>query len=344
MALLFQPLKLRAVTLRNRIAVSAMCQFSARDGVPDDWHLVHLGSRAVGGAGAVIAEATAVEPRGRITTADTGIWNEAQVESWSRITHFVRAQGAVPGVQLAHAGRKAAADVPAAGEAVVGPTAEPFSRDAAVPRALTAEELPAIVRAFADGARRALDAGFRLVEVHAAHGYLLHEFLSPLANRRQDNYGRDRRRLLLEVVEAVRAVWPEELPLLVRLSATDWAAGGIDAEETVETARRLRERGVDLVDCSSGGVVPDVSVPEGPGYQVPFAAAVRRAAGVPSGAVGRITSPEQAERILARGEADLILLARELLRDPYWPLHAARALGVDVPWPRQYQRAKPLLL
>lgn len=341
MALLFQPLSLRSVTLRNRIAVSAMCQFSARDGVPDDWHLVHLGSRAVGGAGAVIAEASAIEPRGRITTADTGIWNDAQVESWSRITRFVSAQGAVPGIQLAHAGRKAADDVPPVGESVVGPTAEPFSPAAAVPRALSAEELPAIARAFAAGARRALAAGFRLVEVHAAHGYLLHEFLSPLVNRRQDAYGRDRRRLLLEVVEAVRAAWPEELPLLVRLSATDWSEGGIDQAETVETARQLRERGVDLVDCSSGGAVPDVSVPEGPGYQVPFAAAVRREAGLPSGAVGRITSPEQAETILAKGEADLILLARELLRDPYWPLHAARALGVDVPWPRQYERAKP---
>lgn len=340
MAKLFEPLTIRGVTLRNRIAMSPMCQYSARDGMPADWHLVHLGSRAVGGAAAVIAEATAVEARGRISSADTGIWNGAQAEAWARITRFVAAQGAVPGIQLAHAGRKAAADVPPPGESVVAPSASAFSSEDSVPHALTEAEVAGVVRAFADGARRAHEAGFRVAEVHGAHGYLIHEFLSPLVNRREDAYGRDRRRFLLEVVDAVRRVWPEDLPLFVRLSATDWAPGGIDGDDTVETARLLKDRGVDLIDCSSGGAIPGVHVPEAPGYQVPFAARVRREAGILTGAVGRITAPTHAEAVLAAGEADLILLARELLRHPYWPLDAARALGVDVDWPRQYGRAK----
>lgn len=350
MAILFEPLRLRDVRLRNRIALSPMCQYSADDGMPSDWQLVHLGSRAVGGAAAVLAEATAVEARGRISPHDTGLWNDRQAEAWERITRFVAAQGAVPGVQLAHAGRKASTARPADGGAplsgeaggwpVVGPTEEPFSPRHPAPAPLDAPAIAGVVRAFADAAGRARDAGFALVEVHAGHGYLLHEFLSPLVNHRQDAYGSDRRRLLLEVVEAIRRVWPERLPLFVRLSATDWAPGGIEAEDTVETARLLGQHGVDLVDCSSGGAVPGVNVPEGPGYQVPFAARVRRQAGVRSGAVGRITSPEQAEAVLAAGEADLIFLGRELLRHPYWPLDAARALGAEAVWPVQYGRAR----
>lgn len=352
LARLFEPFRLRGVTLRNRIVMSPMCQYSAGpDGVPTDWHLVHLGSRAVGGAGTILAEATAVEPRGRISPGDTGIWEDAQAEAWARITRFVTAQGAVAGVQLAHAGRKASTARPrdggaslaqgAGGWTVVGPSAEPFAPGSPVPEPLRAEGIADVVRAFAAAAVRARAAGFQLIELHAAHGYLLHEFLSPLVNRRSDAYGRDRCRLLLEVVDAVRAVWPEELPLFVRLSATDWAPGGIDGDATVETARRLKAHGVDLVDCSSGGAIPGVPIPEYPGYQASFAARVRREAGVPSGAVGRITEATHAESLVADGVADLVVLARQLLRDPYWPLHAARVLGVDGPWAPQYGRARP---
>jgi 2,4-dienoyl-CoA reductase-like NADH-dependent reductase (Old Yellow Enzyme family) len=351
LAKLFEPLRLRGVVLRNRIVVSPMCQYSARDGLPDDWHLVHLGSRAVGGAALVFTEATAVEARGRISPGDTGLWNDAQAEAWERIVRFVAAQGAVPGVQLAHAGRKAGVARPweggrplgpqEGGWQPVGPTDEPFAPGYPVPHPLSPEEIAEVVRAFAAAAERARRAGFRVVEIHAAHGYLLHEFLSPLVNKRTDAYGQDRRRFLREVVDAVRAVWPEELPLFVRLSATDWVAGGIDAEDTVETARMLRAHGVDVVDCSSGGAVPGVAVPEAPGYQVPFAARVRQEAGIASAAVGRITEPEQAETILASGQADLVVLARAMLRDPYWPLRAAQALGVAVEyWPVQYLRAR----
>jgi 2,4-dienoyl-CoA reductase-like NADH-dependent reductase (Old Yellow Enzyme family) len=352
MARLFESLTIRGVTLRNRVVVSPMCQYSAEDGVPNDWHLVHLGSRAVGGAGLVLTEATAVEPRGRISPADTGLWDDRQAEAWARIVRFVAAQGAVPGVQLAHAGRKASVARPWEGgrplgpeeggwRPVVGPTAEPFGPGYPAPQPLDAEGIRAVVAAFAAAAARARDAGFQVVEIHAGHGYLLHQFLSPLVNRREDAYGRDRRRLLLEVVDAVRRVWPEARPLFVRLSATDWVAGGIDVEDTVETARRLREHGVDVVDCSSGGLLPGVVVDERPGYQVPFAAEVRRRVGVATAAVGRITEPRQAEEVVARGDADLVFLARESLRQPYWPLHAARALGAEVPWPPQYLRAKP---
>lgn len=349
---LFDPLDLRDVRLRNRIAVSPMCQYSARDGVPQPWHQVHLGSRAVGGAGLVIAEATAIEPRGRISPADTGLWNDAQVEAWAPIAAFVGAQGAVAGVQLAHAGRKASTASPWLGGGTVAPddggwtpcapSALAFDEGAPMPEALDADGIAAVVAAFRDAARRALAAGFRLVEIHAAHGYLLHQFLSPLSNRRDDTWGGGfdgRTRLLFEVVAAVRAVWPERLPLLLRLSATDWADGGWDIEQSIALSRRLGAAGVDLVDVSSGGLVPHATVPIAPGYQVPFAARIRREAGIATSAVGLITAPKQAEAILAEGHADLVMLARELLRDPYWPRRAAQELGVTIPVPPQYQRA-----
>jgi 2,4-dienoyl-CoA reductase-like NADH-dependent reductase (Old Yellow Enzyme family) len=354
MAALFSPLTQRSVTLRNRIVVSPMCQYSCTDGFATDWHLVHLGSRAVGGAAVVIAEATAVEARGRISPADLGLWQEAHIEPLARVTRFLRGQGAVPAVQLAHAGRKASTARPweggrpvlpaQGGWPVVAPSAVPFAEDHPVPGELDAANITGIVQAFATAAKRALAAGFEIIEVHSAHGYLLHQFLSPLSNRRTDRYGgpfENRIRLLTEVVDAVRAVWPERLPLWVRVSATDWAeSGGWDLPQTVALAKILKLRGVDLLDCSSGGTLPHAKIPSGPGFQVPFAEAVRREAGLATGAVGLITQPDQAEKIVAEGRADVILLARQFLRDPYWPLHAARALGATLAWPVQYQRAK----
>jgi 2,4-dienoyl-CoA reductase-like NADH-dependent reductase (Old Yellow Enzyme family) len=353
MSVLFTPLRLRETTLRNRIAVSPMCQYSARDGSPNEWHLVHLGSRAVGGAGLVIAEASAVRPEGRITPDDTGIWSDVQAEAWAPIARFVKEQGAVPAVQLAHAGRKASTEAPwhgggPAGEGArgwrpVAPSPLAFDEGYPVPRELDADDIRTIVGAFRDAARRAEQAGFEVVEIHMAHGYLLHQFLSPLTNRRTDEYGgtlENRMRLPLEVARAVREAFPVERPILARLSATDWVEGGWDLEQSVVLARALRETGVDLVDCSSGGLVPHAKVPLAPGYQVPFAEAIRERAGVMTGAVGLITEPAQAEAVVAGGKADLVLLAREMLRDPYWPLHAARALGADVGWPVQYLRAR----
>lgn len=350
---LFSPLALRSITLRNRIAVSPMCQYSAVDGRANDWHLVHLGARAVGGAALVVFEATAVEARGRISPADLGLWEDGQVEPLARIVRFVAAQGAVPALQLAHAGRKASvaapwdggAPVPAAGGGwtPVAPSPLPFADGYATPQTLGPAEIAGLVSAFAAAARRAAAAGFGAVEVHAAHGYLLHQFLSPLANRREDAWGgsfENRTRLLREVVGAVRAVWPERLPLLVRISATDWAPGGWDPDQSVELARGLAPLGVDLVDVSSGGLVATAQVPAGPGYQTGFAERIRREAHVPTGAVGMITSPEQADHVVRSGQADLVLLARELLRDPHFPLRAARALGQEGPWPRQYLRAR----
>jgi 2,4-dienoyl-CoA reductase-like NADH-dependent reductase (Old Yellow Enzyme family) len=352
--MLFDPLTLRGVTLRNRVAVSPMCQYSCEDGFATDWHLVHLGSRAVGGAGMVVFEATAVEARGRISPADLGLWRDEHVEPLARIVRFVEAQGAVPALQLAHAGRKASVrapwdeggaplDLAHGGWEVMGPSAIPFAPGHPVPRALDADGIRGVVRAFADAARRALAAGFRALELHGAHGYLLHEFLSPLSNRREDAYGgsyENRTRLAREVVTAVREVWPERLPLLLRVSATDWAEGGWDVAETVRLAKDLASLGVDLVDASSGGLVATAKIPAGPGYQAAFSERIRRDAGVPTGAVGFITSAEQAEHVLRSGQADLVLLARAMLRDPYWPLHAARKLRADVPWPKQYLRAK----
>jgi len=349
---LFRPLTLRGVTLRNRIAMSPMCQYSSTDGFTDAWHLVHLAARAVGGAGLIITEAAAVLPEGRISPQDLGVWDDRHVEGLARVAQQIRAAGAVAGIQLAHAGRKASVARPwdggrqlaltEGGWTTVGPSVEPFHALDRAPEALTLEGISAVRDAFVAATRRALEAGFELIEVHAAHGYLLHEFLSPLSNHRTDAYGGsfdNRTRLLRETVQAVRAGMPEALPLLVRLSATDWAEGGWDADQTVKISAELRTLGVDLIDCSSGGLTRAQQIPDAPGYQVPFAARVRREAGILSGAVGRITEPSQAEAILAAGEADLILLGRELLRDPYWAMHAAKALGAPALWPGQYARA-----
>jgi len=349
---LFEPLALRSLTLAHRVVVSPMCQYSSVDGFSTDWHLVHLGSRAVGGAALVFTEAAAVTAEGRISPQDLGVYDDRHVEGLERIVRFVHSQGAAAGIQLAHAGRKASTARPwEGGRAVapadggwepVGPTAAPFSATYPVPRELTITEIADVVAAFRAAATRARAAGFDVAEIHAAHGYLIHEFLSPLVNTRTDEYGGsydNRVRLCLEVVDAVRSVWPENLPVFVRLSATDWKEGGWDIEPSVELARRLRDRGVDLVDCSSGGAVADVKIAVGPGYQVAFAERIRREAGIATGAVGLITDPAQADTIVRTGQADCVLLARELLRDPYWPLHAAQALGHVVPWPKQYVRA-----
>jgi 2,4-dienoyl-CoA reductase-like NADH-dependent reductase (Old Yellow Enzyme family) len=355
MSHLFSPVQLRSTTIRNRVWVAPMCQYSAVDGVPNDWHLVHLGSFARGGAGLVLTEATGVSPEGRISPADTGIWNDEQVTAWSRIVAFVHGQGATAGMQLGHAGRKASTRAPFDGRgtvaadeggwATVGPSPVPFP-GIAEPRELTTADIDRVVADFAAGASRALRAGFDLLEIHAAHGYLLHQFLSPLSNHRQDEYGGsfdNRVRLLLRVVEAVRDTVPADTPLLVRISATDWAEGGWTGDESVALARLLHDAGVDLVDVSTGGNVL-ADIPVGPGYQVPFAARIRKEAGIPTGAVGLITEPKQAEEIVADGQADVVLLARALLRDPHWALRAAHELGVPVgdgvEWPKQYLRAK----
>ena len=354
MVKLFEPLALRGITLKNRIVVSPMCQYSAEDGFANDWHLVHLGSRAVGGAALIIQEATAVSPEGRISPEDLGIWKDEQVPMLQRINNFITAQGSIPGVQLAHAGRKASTYRPWSGAGavpesetgwpVVGPSAMPFNDTYPHPSALDTDGIQKIITDFRAATRRALVAGFQVIELHAAHGYLLHEFLSPLSNQRTDEYGgsfENRVRLLLEVVAATREVWPEELPLIVRLSATDWTAGGWNADESVQLAALLKTRGVDLIDCSTGGNVPKAPIPVGPGYQVQFAERIRQEAGMLTGAVGLITTPAEAEAILANGQADLVLLAREFLREPYFPLSAARELGVEIEWPAQYERAKP---
>lgn len=348
---LFSPFALRGVTFRNRIFVSPMCQYSSRDGMPEAWHLVHLGSRAVGGAGCIIQEATAVAPEGRISANDLGVWNDAQAEAYKPIVRFIRDNGAVPCIQLAHAGRKASASPPWKDEQAkpemwqpVAPSAVPFDDGSPLPRALSEPEIADIVQAFVRAAERSLAAGFEIVELHAAHGYLLHEFLSPLSNRRMDRYGgslENRMRLVLEAAAAVRRVWPQHLPVFVRISATDWVEGGWDLQQSTALCSKLKEIGIDLIDVSSGGLVPYAKIPAGPGYQVPLAAAIRQKVNMASGAVGMIISPEQAEQIIATGQADIVLLARELLRDPYWPLHAARTLGVNVAWPRPYERAKP---
>jgi len=352
MSHLFDPLPLRSLTLQNRIVVSPMCQYSSVDGFSNDWHFVHLGTRAVGGAALVMTEAAAVTADGRISPNDLGIYDDRHVDGLARCVRFIQSQKTLAGMQIAHAGRKASTARPWEGGGAVaregggwepvGPGAEPFADNYPTPRAATAAEIAAIVDAFSAAARRALAAGFDIVELHAAHGYLIHEFLSPLVNTRTDAYGGsydNRVRLCLEIVDAVRAAWPERLPMFVRISATDWKEGGWDLEQAVELARRLRARGVDLVDCSSAGAVHDQQIVLGPGYQVPFAERIRRDAGVMTGAVGLITTPEQADAIVSRGQADVVLLARELLRDPYWPLHAADALGHRTPWPPQYLRA-----
>jgi len=355
MSLLFEPLGLRSVRLRNRAWMSPMCQYSAVDGVVQDWHRVHYISRAVGGAGLVMVEATAVTAEGRISPGDLGLWNADQLAPLRQIAAGIRHHGAVAGIQLAHAGRKASTRVPWEGGTplaladggwhAVAPSALPFAPDHAVPTALEPVHLDVLLDQFVHSTKLALQAGFEVLELHMAHGYLLHSFLSPLSNRRTDEYGGgldNRLRFPLRVAQAVRAAWPAELPLLVRVSCTDWVEGGWDLPCTLEFARRLKALGVDLLDCSSSGTVPDAKPPVGPGYQTRFAAAVREQTGLASGAVGLITSPEQAEHILRTGQADAVFLGRALLRDPYWPLHAATALrGAVDDWPAPYQRARP---
>jgi 2,4-dienoyl-CoA reductase-like NADH-dependent reductase (Old Yellow Enzyme family) len=356
---LFTPLTLRDLTLRNRIVVSPMCEYSSVDGFADDWHVVHLGSRAVGGAALVITEAAAVTADGRISPQDLGIWDDSHIDALSRITRFIDGQGSVAGIQLAHAGRKASMHRPWGGSGpvapadggwrpVVAPSAIAFADGWIVPDALDEAGIAAIIAAFVAATRRSYAAGFRVIELHAAHGYLLHEFLSPLSNHRTDRYGgslENRCRIVREVVAAIRGAWPERLPLFVRLSATDWVTGGWTIDDSVALARMLTPLGVDLIDCSSGGNTPGwAGPPTAPGYQVSLAARVRTEAPAMTGAVGMITDAVQANAILEAGSADLVLLARELLRDPYWPLHAAHALGVDVPWPSQYERARPPLV
>jgi 2,4-dienoyl-CoA reductase-like NADH-dependent reductase (Old Yellow Enzyme family) len=354
MALLFTPLQLRGLRMRNRAWISPMCQYSSQDGRPNDWHLVHLGSFAKGGAGLVMMEATAVVPEGRITPGCGGLWTDGQAADYERITAFLHAQGAVAGIQLAHAGRKGSSQIPWLGRGTVppdqggwqtvGPSATPFDGFAA-PVAMTQDQIDAVVAAWVAAAQRARGAGFDVVEVHAAHGYLLHQFLSPLSNLRTDEYGGDlsnRARLLLRVAEAVREVWPDDRPVFVRVSATDWIPGGWDPEQTVEVARWLADLGIDLIDTSSGGLSTEQQIPVGPGYQVPLAARIRAEAGVATSAVGLILNGHQAEDVLASGAADAIMLGRPALRDPAWAQHAATELGVEPPWPTQYHRVVEL--
>lgn len=352
---LFDPLTIRSVTFPNRIFVSPMCEYSSEDGFANAWHLVHLGSRAVGGAGLVFTEATAVTPEGRISPQDLGIWKDDHIDMLSKIVRFIHAQGAISGMQLAHAGRKASTYRPWSGSGrindvdggwrnVLAPSAIPFADNFPRPIEMTPKMIGTAVAAFAAAAGRALKAGFRVLEIHAAHGYLLHEFLSPLSNHRADKYGgpfENRIRLVKEVVAAVRDAWPIALPLFIRISATDWVEGGWDIDQSVALARELKTLGVDLVDCSSGGNIAQAKIPLGPGYQVPFAERIRNDAAIATGAVGLITSAAQAEDIVASGRADAVLLARELLRDPYFPMRAAGELGQEITWPAQYLRAGP---
>jgi 2,4-dienoyl-CoA reductase-like NADH-dependent reductase (Old Yellow Enzyme family) len=353
MVKLFEQLEIKGVRLKNRIVVSPMCEYSSEDGFSNDWHLVHLGSRAVGGAGLIISEATAVSPEGRITPDDLGLWKDEHIEGLKRITNFIHEHDSIAGIQLAHAGRKASHSSPWKGGRMltseqgawttVAPSAIPFRDTDPAPVALNKQGIEKVKSNFRAAAKRAVEAGFQVAEIHAAHGYLLHEFYSPLSNRRTDEYGgsfENRIRLLLEVTESVKEVWPKDFPLFVRISATDWTEGGWTGEDSVQLAKILKSMGVDLIDCSSGGNVPHAKIEVGPGYQVPYAASIKKETGILTGAVGMITSAEQAEEIVASGKADLVIIAREFLRDPYFPLHAAKTLGVDVKWPEQYQRAK----
>jgi len=354
MAHLFDPLSIRGITLQNRIVVSPMCQYSSEDGFANDWHLVHLGSRATGGASLVFTEATAVTPEGRISPEDLGIWKDAHIEFLARIVSFMKTQGTVPGMQIAHAGRKGSTQRPWAGSSKVSiedggwvpiaPSAVTFSDTYPMPRAMTKDEIRGVVDAFAQAARRALQAGFQVLEIHAAHGYLAHEFFSPLSNFRNDEYGgsfENRTRIGREIVSAVRKVWPDNLPLFIRISATDWKEGGWDLDQAVELAKQLKPLGVDLVDCSSAGLVVDQKIVAGPGFQVPFAERIRRDADILTATVGLIETKEQVVDILSKNQADLVLMAREFLRDPYWPLRTARELKQKMSWPAQYLRAAP---
>jgi 2,4-dienoyl-CoA reductase-like NADH-dependent reductase (Old Yellow Enzyme family) len=353
MAILFEPLKIRGIELKNRIVVSPMCEYSSIDGFANDWHLVHLGSRAVGGAGLVFTEASAVTPEGRISPDDLGIWKDDHIAFLKRITKFISAEGAVPGIQLAHAGRKASLASPWKGNKAlqeqegawptIAPSPLPYKEGEPVPHEMSVADIRQLVNDFSSAAKRAMAAGFTVFEVHAAHGYLINEFLSPLSNKRQDNYGGNfdnRVRILLEIVERLRATIPPEFPLFVRISATEWMEGGWTPEDSVKLAGMLKEKEVDVIDCSSGGNSHGQKITAGPLYQVPFAEKIKKETGILTAAVGLITTPAEAEQVLARGHADLIVMARQLLRDPYFPLHAARELGVDVSWPVQYDRAK----
>ncbi|MFD2247941.1 NADH:flavin oxidoreductase/NADH oxidase [Pontibacter ruber] len=354
MANLFSPLTIRSVSFRNRIAISPMCQYSSVDGFANDWHLVHLGSRAVGGAGLIILEATGVSPEARITPDDLGIWKDEHLDMLQRIVTFIEAEGAVAGIQLAHAGRKASHSSPwkggkalppeEGGWQTVAPSAMPFIPSEPTPLALTHEGIDKVISDFKTAALRALKAGFKVIEIHAAHGYLLHEFFSPLSNHRTDNYGgtfENRIRLLLKVTDGIRQVWPVEYPLFVRISATDWTEGGWTADDSVKLAAILKKHSVDLIDCSTGGNVPHAQIPVGPCYQTPFAEQIKKETGMMTGAVGLITTAQEAEAIITNEQADIVFLARESLRDPYFPLHAALELGHDIEWPEQYERAKP---
>ena len=354
MSILFSPYTCKSITFKNRVVVSPMCQYSSEDGFATDWHLVHLGSRAVGGAAAVIAEATAVSPEGRISADDLGIWKDAHIDKLKQIASFIKVQHAVAGIQLAHAGRKSSTCSPwkggkqvppgeEGGWQTVAPSAIAFNDGERMPVALDKEGIQKVILDFRSAAQRAMQGGFNLIELHAAHGYLIHQFLSPLSNKRTDEYGgsfESRIRLLLEIIESVQTVWPAALPLWVRISATDWAEGGWDTDESVKLSAILKEKGIDLIDVSSGGLVPHVQIPVGPAYQTPFASRIKKETGMPTGAVGLITDARQAENILQNGDADLIVMAREFLRNPYFPMHAAAQLGDDIEWPAQYTRAK----
>jgi len=354
MSLLLSPLNIKNLNLKNRIVVSPMCQYSAVDGFANDWHLVHLGSRAVGGASLIIQEATAVSPEGRISAGDLGLWSDEQVPFLKRMNEFIHKNGSIAGIQLAHAGRKASFDVPWKGSKqilekdggwkTVAPSAISYHETDEPPVALTLEGIEKVKADFRSATKRVIDAGYQVIEIHAAHGYLFHQFLSPLSNLRTDEYGgsfENRARLLMEVTAAVKEIWPAENALFVRISATDWADGGWNLEESIKLSNLLKAQGVDLIDCSSGGNVPYQKIPVGPGYQVEFAEAVKKETGLLTGAVGLITEAQQAEDILKEGKADLIFMARELLKDAYFPMHAAQELNDDIKWAEQYERAKP---
>ncbi len=354
MSKLFSSIKIREVELKNRIAVSPMCQYSSVNGEPNDWHLVHLGSRAVGGAGLILTEATAISPEGRISPDDAGIWNDKQAELYKRITSFIKLQNAVPGIQLAHAGRKASTyspwkgtgkvDLENGGWQTLAPSPIPFADNFPDPKEMDENDIRMVITQFVQAAQRSINAGFEVIELHMAHGYLVHEFLSPLSNKREDKYGgslKNRCRLAIDIAKAVRKAIPEGVPLFARISSTDWTEGGWDIEQSVQLVKWLKEEGVDLIDCSSGGNVAKAQIPLGPGYQIPFSQKIKIDADILTGGVGLITSPEQAEQIIVTGQADIVLLAREMLRDPYWALHAAKKLNVDLmDFPKQYLRAK----
>lgn len=353
MSQLFKSLQIRELKFKNRIFVSPMCQYASDEGKPTHWHLVHLGSRAVGGAALIVVEATAVAPEGRISPHDTGIWSEGQVKAFQPISNFIAEQGAIPGIQLGHAGRKASTRVPWKGRGKLGdnenswqtlaPSPIPFSDDYPLPREMDTKDIKDLIIQFQKAAKNSLEAGFQVVEIHMAHGYLLHEFLSPLSNQRTDEYGGsfdNRIRLPLQIAEKVRNVWPEKWPVFVRISCTDWVDGGWNLTQSIKFSSLLKDKGMDLIDCSSGGILPGIKIPVSSGYQTEFAHRIKNEAGIRTAAVGLITQPAQAEHIITTGQADAVMLAREMLRDPYWPLHAARTLGVDIEWPVRYERAK----